>query len=192
MVKAIDIESALETLGELLESRNHSFELVAIGGGALGLLGLVSRPTKDVDVLAIVSDGRYETATPFPVELATAVKDVATALDIPADWMNPGPTDLLQFGLPDGFEARVQTREYGGLVLHLAGRFDQICFKFYAAVDQAPDDRHLRDLRLLQPTRDELMQAAAWSRTHDPSPAFLEMSHQALIGLGVEEDDDDR
>ena len=192
MGKSIDIEKALETLGELLESRGIEYEVVAIGGGALGLLGLVTRPTKDVDVLAIVREEQYETAEPFPADLAEAVADVAAGLGIPADWMNPGPTDLLRFGLPAGFSDRVQIRRYGNLVLHLAGRFDQICFKFYAAVDQFPGDRHLEDLRRLQPTSGELKEAAAWSRSQDPSPGFREVSSQALAFLGVEEDDDDR
>ncbi len=188
MERSIDFEVAIATLGEVLESRGIVCEIVAIGGGAMGLLGLIARPTKDIDILAIVRAGQYETASPLPDELAGAIADVAVALSIPADWMNPGPTDLLRFGLPKGFEKRVQTRQYGSLVLHLADRFDQICFKFYAAVDQFPDDKHLKDLRLLQPTREELLAAAAWSRSHDPSPDFHEMSRQALAHFGAEEE----
>ena len=38
-------------LGELLADRGHAVELVAIGGGSLLLLGLIERPTKDLDSL---------------------------------------------------------------------------------------------------------------------------------------------
>jgi hypothetical protein len=51
----------------------------------------------------------------------------------------PGPTELLRFGLPDGFVDRLQRRDFGeGLVVYLASRYDQIHFKLYAAVDQGP------------------------------------------------------
>ena len=36
------------SLGAVLESREHRFEVVAIGGGSLLLLGLTRRPTKDI------------------------------------------------------------------------------------------------------------------------------------------------
>ncbi|MFO8073523.1 MAG: DUF6036 family nucleotidyltransferase [Polyangia bacterium] len=192
MSRAFEIETALETLGELLESRGLTYEIVAIGGGALWLMGLLTRPTKDVDVLATVREGEYETANPLPDDLQSAIEDVASSLGIPTDWMNPGPTKQLEFGLPKGFKQRVETRRYGGLILHLAGKFDQILFKFYAAVDQFPDEKHLKDLRLLSPTREQLLEAAGWACSQDVSPEFREMSRQALAYLGVEEDRDGR
>jgi hypothetical protein len=62
---------------------------------------------------------------------------VARDFSLPAEWLNSGPTGLLEFGLPDGFADRLQRRDYGeGLVVYLASRYDQIHFKLYAAVDQ--------------------------------------------------------
>jgi hypothetical protein len=46
------LDEALKTLGEVLEARGLTYEIVAIGGSALMLLGLVSRPTRDHDALA--------------------------------------------------------------------------------------------------------------------------------------------
>ena len=60
--------------------------------------------------------------------------------------MNPGPTDLIRFGLPDGFRARLETRSYGALTVRFAGRLDQIHFKLFAMVDQGAG-RHETDLR---------------------------------------------
>lgn len=65
--------------------------------------------------------------------------------------------------------ARVVTRPYGSsLIVYFAGRVDQIHFKLFAMVDQG-GGRHEGDLRALQPTEAELIAAARWSLTQDPS-----------------------
>jgi hypothetical protein len=181
------LERALETLGTVLERRGLRFELVAVGGSSLMLLGLISRPTKDLDVVARVEEsGRYVSAEPLPPELEEARADVGRALGLGEEWLNPGPTDLLRLGLPEGFEQRVETRRWGGLVLHVAGRFDQICFKLYAAADQGLRSKHFEDLRQLSPSREELLRAARWTRSHDPSEPFRGILVQTLQALGVE------
>jgi hypothetical protein len=185
----INIEQALSTLGDVLESRGVACEIVVVGGGALQLLGLIARPTKDLDVVALVRNGKLEGADPFPPDLARARDDVANALGIPADWLNPGPTALPIHGLPEGFDERVTTRTYGSLTLRIAGRVDQIFLKLYAAVDQGPRSKHMEDLRKLSPAREELLAATRWARGHDPSPGFREISRQALLAFDVEEDD---
>lgn len=171
-----EIEQALETLGSLLESRGLEYELVSVGGSSLLLIGLISRSTKDIDILAVVREGVYTSANPLPPDLVGAIKDVGALHGLSNEWMNPGPTSLLDHGLPEGFQSRLITRCYGTLTLHLAGRHDQIHFKFYAAVDQGPRSKHLDDLKKLEPTREELLGAASWARSHDPSEGFREMS----------------
>jgi hypothetical protein len=74
----------------------------------------------------------------------------------------------MDLGLPAGFDERAEVRRFGSLTLHIASRFDQISFKLYAAVDQATASKHLDDLRLLEPTAEELVEAARWSITHNP------------------------
>jgi hypothetical protein len=123
--------------------------------------------------------------------LAEAAADVGTALGLSPNWLNSGPTSLLDLGLPQGFEERVTVRRYGSLELHLPGRFDLICFKLYATVDQGPRSKHFSDLKALAPTRGELLAAARWTRTHDPSPGFRDLLTQALSVLGVEVTDGD-
>ncbi|MFN8635489.1 MAG: hypothetical protein U0893_16710, partial [Chloroflexota bacterium] len=95
------------------------------------------------------------------------------------------PADLLTFGLPEGFQERVERRTYGSLTLHIASRLDQIHLKLYAAVDQGPRSKHVADLRLMSPTTDELVAAARWTRQHDPSEPFREELMKALQDFGV-------
>jgi hypothetical protein len=94
---------------------------------------------------------------------------------------------LFDFGLPNGFEDRVTVRRYGSLEVHLVGRSDFICFKLYAAVDRFGErvSKHLTDLRALEPTREDLLVAARWTRTHDPSEGFLLNLTKVLMQLAV-------
>jgi hypothetical protein len=57
------------------------------------------------------------------------------------------------------------------LTVHFASRIDQIHFMLYAMVDLGPG-KHEQDLRAMEPTEAELLQAAMWSRTHDPSEGY--------------------
>lgn len=181
------LEQALQTLGAVLEQRGQRFEIVTIGGSSLMLLGLIVRPTRDLDVVALAEGGHYVKANPLPLALWEASREVGETFGIGAGWLNAGPTDLLDFGLPDGFQRRVQIRQYGGLTVHIAGRFDQICFKLYATVDQTLNSKHADDLRRLEPARDELLVAAIWTRSHDPSEGFRGELLAVLWAFGVED-----
>ncbi len=46
-----ETERALRAVGEILEARGHAYAAVVVGGGALNLLGVVDRPTRDVDIM---------------------------------------------------------------------------------------------------------------------------------------------
>ncbi len=187
MFDATGLEEALAMLGQLLSDRGHRFDVVAIGGGGLLLLGVIERPTKDLDLVAL-RDG--DTLAPvgeeLPAGLAEAVGDVARVLELPTNWVNGGPDSLLRFGLPAGFLGRVERRVYGGLTLSLASRFDQIHFKLYAAADDRPGGKHHVDLQRLQPAHAELRAAAAC--THDTSKAFTILVAGVLASFGVGEE----
>lgn len=59
-----------------------------------------------------------------------------------------------------------------------------------AAADRWPTrDRHLQDLAAMAPAHDELLAAAAWARTHDPSPGFRSQLLAVLPHLGIEDAD---
>jgi hypothetical protein len=183
------VESALNDLGRVLADRGLAHELVTVGGSSLMLLGLLQRPTRDLDVVALVEDGQYVKARELPILLQQAVRDVGAVLGIGPAWLNVGPADLLDFGLPPGFASRTELRRYGPLTLHVAGREDQVALKLYAATDQGSTSKHFQDLESLAPTQQELVQGARWALTHDPSAAFRGELVATLTALGLADAD---
>ena len=184
------LETALAALGELLAARGLHYELVFVGGGNLILRELIPRPmTKDLDVLGARTPEGVAQVRPMPEPLRDAVMDVGRAFGLADDWLNPGPDSLLDLGLPDGFVERLERRDYGGLVAWLAGRFDMVCFKLYAAADQGLRSRHFQDLRDLGPARDDLLVAGRWAVSHDTSPGFRSLLVETLRALSVEDAD---
>jgi len=65
------------------------FEGVVIGGSALGLMGVIQRPTRDFDILV----------PELPSSIASAARDFAktqrqAGVDLLDDWLNNGPMQL--------------------------------------------------------------------------------------------------
>ena len=182
-----DSARLLDALGEQLAHQRTRYEIVVVGGSALLALGLISRATRDVDLVALRDGDGLLPAAPLPEPLTTARDRVARDLGLPEDWLNPGPAALLDFGLPDGFLSRATRRDHGeALTAWHASRLDQIHFKLYATVDQGPG-KHEADLRALDPSADELLTAARWTRTHDPSEGYRMALGQVLAALGVDD-----
>jgi hypothetical protein len=180
-------DALLSALGEQLASLGSAYELIVVGGSALLALGLVDRPTKDVDLVALRDGATVRSAHPLPSDLIEARDRVARDFGLPASWLNDGAADLVRFGLPDGFLDRAERRDYGrSLTVLFASRLDQVHFKLYAAVDQGPG-KHETDLRALEPTEQELIAAARWSMTHDPSEGYRGQLVQVLRMFGVED-----
>jgi hypothetical protein len=185
-----DVETILSALGEQLEDLlNEPIEILVCGGSALNVLGLLQRTTEDVDVLAYVmrnTEGKISIvkAEPLINELSVAAQKVARDFNLPEKWLNPGPASAVDLGLPEGLMERVITRKYGNkLTVHYLGRYDQIHFKVYAAVDQGAG-KHLDDLLALEPTSEEIENAARWSMTHDVSDGYKETLKALLDYLG--------
>ena len=166
------LRNALKLTGALLADRGHEVEIVVVGGGALLLKNLIQRPTKDLDAVAIVERGKYLLARPMPEALREAIADAASVLGLDPTWLNPGPTDQLKQGLPEGFHNRTTALVFGGLRVQIAGRFDLICLKLYAAADHAPGSKHVADLIELDPTLEELCEAAVWVKGQDIGVEF--------------------
>lgn len=177
------LEGALHVLGQLLTDRGLRYEIVAIGGGSLLLLGLLDRTTKDLDLVALMKEEQLVSADPLPRPLTQAIEEVGKVLHLGKDWLNAGPTSLLKAGLPPGFTKRLHARKYKGLTVYLADRFDQICFKLYASVDQGSQSKHFFDLRSLKPSLQELNQAKDWCLTQDASSIFEQDLNQAIKGI---------
>lgn len=85
-----------------------SYGILVAGGSSLLLLGLISRPTADLDVIGLATPGNatpgdYVKADRIPPALAEAVRDVATVLELAPAWLNNGPASLMDLGLPEGY-----------------------------------------------------------------------------------------
>lgn len=183
------LEQVLGALAEELADVGVAFDLVVIGGSALQALSLIPRPTRDVDVVALSGEDGLSSASPLPPALVDAAGRVARLFGLAPNWLNAGPADLLTFGLPKGFVDRLTPKSFGpALTILFASRLDQIHFKLYAMVDQGAG-RHQRDLEALAPTHEELLEAARWARSHDPSEGFLSVLLKVLAYLGVNDAD---
>ena len=177
--------------GRLALAGAPPYRLVVCGGAALLATGLATRVTRDVDIVALAnSDGALIDPAPLPQPLVAAASEVQDDLGLPDDWLNNGPSSgdggLFRLGLPRGFAERLNWKSFGeNLSTGFIGRFDQIHFKLYAAVDQV-GGYHVNDLRTLKPTDEELLAAVAWSRTHDPSEEYLQSIKWFLREFGYE------
>lgn len=174
-----EIERALRLVGDLLEAGGYRYHIVVVGGAAVNLLGLVSRATTDVDILAQASpDARgvlrlLPPDQPMPEPVVAAARTVAGDLGLDPQWLNAGPASQWQTGLPPGLEEGVAWRTYGGLSVGLTNRRDLVFLKLYAAADDTgPRSVHFQDLIALSPADEELDAAAAWIRGQDPGPDF--------------------
>lgn len=183
-------EQILEALAaQMKEQGLPHLELLICGGSALNIVGFLERTTKDVDVVAMIErdiKGKIllHKGSEAIKKITDAITKVTRDFNLPDGWMNSGPESVLDFGLPKGFEDRVETKEYSDkLTLHFLGRLDQICFKLYAAVDQGAG-KHLDDLTKLKPTSEEIETAARWSMTHDVSEPYKESTKILLEFLG--------
>jgi hypothetical protein len=91
----------LSALSEQLSVTDHEYDLIVIGGSALLALGLISRSTQDVDVVALTGRAGLDEALPLPQPLADACARVARDFDLPEDWLNSqAAADMLRLGLP--------------------------------------------------------------------------------------------
>ena len=180
------LEQALSALAGFLEADRAAHEaLVVIGGGALIALGIVSRTTKDVDIMAGVDPGRgLVDPRPMSQALQSAATKVAREMQLDPHWLNTGPADQVLAGLPDGFLSRLTRHDYGPcLTIFFPDRLDLIHLKLFAIMDQGPG-RHVSDLAALKPTDEELIFAARWVLTQDAGEAFPQIVKTALKDLG--------
>ncbi|MBU4557336.1 MAG: hypothetical protein KJ747_10745 [Actinobacteria bacterium] len=184
-----NIEELLDALGVELESAaSPHIGLCVIGGAALGALGLVDRPTKDIDVVASLEESdagvQVHALSALPDAVIKAASEVARQFGIERWWINVGPSSLMDVGLPSGFESRLTPAAYGSaLTIYFASRVDQICFKTYAAADVG--GRHAIDLVALLPTEQEIEFALRWVIRHDPSEGFRSQLRGLAEYLGV-------
>ncbi len=177
------LQQALMLLGGILDARDSTpVELVVCGGAALRALGLVSRATKDVDVLARRGeiDREVRSAWPLPDFLLEAVAEVAGELRLPLNWLNAsaGMMTMALEDLPASVWSELVEHDYGSrLRIAFVGRKGLLFLKAHAAIDRE-EKRDLFDLKAIDPTSAEWQEVLAWllklSLVNDGNRARLE------------------
>jgi len=173
----MEVRETLRRFDRFLADRRLRLEAVVVGGAALGLLGVIDRPTRDCDILhpelspSVVAAAR---------EFARACRDVGAPVD--DDWLNNGPASLAK-QLPAGWLARLQDAFRGeAIVLRSLGRSDLLLSKLFALCDRGTD---IGDCIALAPTADELKVAVAWLREQDANPQWPEHVERTVADLSA-------
>ena len=91
----------LDRFDTFLQNAGETFDGVVIGGAALALLGVVSRPTRDCDVL---DPPLRATISRLAEEFAQQAR--SEGIDLADDWLNNGPASLAEV-LPTGWRVRM-------------------------------------------------------------------------------------
>ena len=166
----------LTAFDQFLADRALHLDAVVIGGAALNLLGVVSRPTKDCDILhpqlpaAIV-----EAARAFAAELRGRGQVLA------GDWLNNGPASLAD-QLPSHWQRRLETVFTShAIVLRSLGREDLLRVKVFALCDRGID---LSDCLALAPTTAELAAILPWLAQQDINPDWPAHVRATMEDLG--------
>lgn len=174
------LDEALRLLSEVMEIRKiHPQHLVVCGGAALRELKIVSRTTRDVDVLAFRGDvdGEINMAWPLCDELKAAVADVATELKMAKkDWLNAYTSFLIGAleELPASIWKDLKVKTYGArLTISFIGRTGLVFLKLRAAV-QRDEKRDKDDLLALAPTLAECAEFREFF-TAEQQPKFREI-----------------
>ncbi len=169
-------QATIERFDRFLVARGLRFEAVVIGGVAMALLGVVSRQTRDCDVLVPqIPPEVGDAASRF----ATGVREQGEPLD--DDWLNNGASSLADL-LPDGWRGRLQVVFAGtALTFRTLGRTDLLGSKLFALCDRGLD---LQDCISLAPTREELEEILPWLARQDLHPGWPDHVRETVTDLG--------
>ncbi|MEZ4365246.1 MAG: DUF6036 family nucleotidyltransferase [Kofleriaceae bacterium] len=165
----------IEAFDRHLRGLGLRFEGVVIGGSALALMGVIERPTRDVDILV----------PELPPPIAEAARGFAqgqrdAGVDLEDEWFNNGPIQLGDV-LPAGWRERVEGIFEGeALVLSTLGRSDLLRSKLFAPCDRGID---LPDCVALAPTAAELAECEPWLAQQDANEHWPEHVHATLVDL---------
>jgi hypothetical protein len=171
----MDPSTTIQAFDAFLTRRDLALDAVIVGGTALGLLGIVSRPTRDCDVLhPLIPVAVRQAAQDFARECRRAGEVLAD------DWLNDGPASLVR-DLPVGWEDRLQIAYRGEAVtLRTLGRLDLLRTKVFALCDRAID---LPDCLALCPTEAELEELLPWLEKRDANPDWPAHARETLADL---------
>lgn len=155
----MEIQRLIRDFDSYLAGKRLSFHGIAIGATALNLLGVVTRYTRDCDILDPVIPGEIlEAAKAFAVEMR------ASGNHIREDWFNNGPISLKRQLPPNWMQRLVPLYKGKALTLETLGRSDLLKSKLFAYCDRTTDKD---DCIALKPTQQELQDALGWVQYQD-------------------------
>jgi len=149
----------LADFDQFLVERGLVLDAVVVGGTALVLLGIISRATKDVDVL-------YPNLSPDVIGAARefARQRRATGETLVDDWLNNGPHAIIP-DLPPDWMQRVNPVYQGqALTIAVPDRPELLATKLFALCDRGTD---LADCLALDPSAAELATVLPWLVSRD-------------------------
>lgn len=153
----------VERFDQFLTSKKLRFEAVVIGAGALSLLKIISRETKDVDVIDPI----------LPSEIKAAAKEFAKLNPgLLHDWINNGPSQMRD-KLRTGWQKRLR-KIYSGksIVLFTLDRIDLLATKLQGLGDRGEFGPDWNDIKAMKPTQIEMDEALSWATQQDANPSW--------------------
>lgn len=174
------MRNIIELFDQYLTERGLRFQAVIIGGAALIVMGLINRPTRDIDCIApVIPDEIKQAAQGFRAD--------NPALRLWENWLNNGPISLTE-DLPEGWQNRVAPLFEGqAITLQTLSRSDLLLTKLFALCDRQQD---LDDCIALSPTAQELNQCLGWLYERDGNPYWPDNVRLSLKKLAKELDYD--
>lgn len=168
------MKKVIKAFDQYIKSRALKFEAVIIGGGALIIMDVVDRKTKDIDCLD----------PEIPQEVKEASKDFARLFRehlLDENWLNNGPATLRK-ELPPDWRNRLQDLYIGEAIkLTCLGRSDLLKSKLFAYCDRTSPD--FEDLLMLKPTTEELKDSIEWVKLRDANPGWPTHVEKAFVVL---------
>ena len=144
------MKDEIKEFDKFLYERGLKFEAIVIGGAALNIMDIVSRKTKDVDLI----DPK------IPEEIKNASIEFSKRKpEIDHNWLNNGPISIIK-NLPRDWRQTLEIIfEGNALTLRTLSRINLIRTKLFAFCDRQIDKG---DCIALSPTEDELSLAIEW------------------------------
>lgn len=166
----LNIKKTLDLLNSYLEQKGLSRTFIICGGASLILQGIVTRGTKDIDVVGPELDDRLKEAAVY----------VADQLGLNPHWLNTEPRGLAKDMTP-GWEKRIfEVYRSTCLIVHSISREDMIFAKFYAYCDRQKDLQDLIDLKVSLKEIESAAQLTTQKDAHPLWPAYVKEQLQKL------------
>ncbi len=157
----MNIQDSLILLNIYLAKKGVKRSFIICGGASLVLQGIISRTTKDIDIIA----------PPIDDVLKASAVSVSQDLGLDDHWLNCGPESISK-DLAEGWESRVfEVFNASNLTVFSISRNDLIFTKFWALCDRQKDKQ---DLIQLKPSLIELKDAIKQTLTKDQNPHWAE------------------